>query len=128
GRRDPDPDSPQRGAPRDLSHGAETLTRPIGMRADLRTARRYRDVCWRCIEMRRSLYFCGLLAITACRGADVRQGAPAPKAQIELVESTPIETSMDHPDLRDADIVWREMNDRAKSTIDFAEFYASDEK
>ena len=35
---------------------------------------------------------------------------------------------MDHPDLRDAAIVWPEMIDRAKSTIDFAEFYASDEK
>lgn len=46
---------------------------------------------------------------------------------LELVESFPVETTMDHPDLRDAWVVWPEMIDRAQKTLDFAEFYASDD-
>ncbi|MBP6874659.1 MAG: hypothetical protein KBD56_01160 [Candidatus Eisenbacteria bacterium] len=45
---------------------------------------------------------------------------------IELVESFPVETSLDHAGLRDASIVWREMIARARTSLDFAEFYASD--
>lgn len=50
--------------------------------------------------------------------------APEP---IELVESFPIETALDHADIRDADVVWRELIDGAKQSLDFAEFYASDQ-
>jgi phosphatidylserine/phosphatidylglycerophosphate/cardiolipin synthase-like enzyme len=46
---------------------------------------------------------------------------------LELVESAPVETTLDHPDLRDAYVVWPEMIDRAQKTLDFAEFYASDD-
>jgi phosphatidylserine/phosphatidylglycerophosphate/cardiolipin synthase-like enzyme len=46
---------------------------------------------------------------------------------LELVESVPVETTLDHPDLRDAYVVWPEMIDRARKTLDFAEFYASDD-
>lgn len=46
--------------------------------------------------------------------------------EIELVESFPIETTLDHADVRDASDVWREMIARAKKTIDWSEFYASD--
>src|SRR5687768_18107331 len=46
---------------------------------------------------------------------------------LELVESAPVETVLDHPDLRDAWQVWPEMIDRAQKTLDFAEFYASDD-
>ncbi|HVG07432.1 MAG TPA: phospholipase D-like domain-containing protein [Thermoanaerobaculia bacterium] len=46
---------------------------------------------------------------------------------LELVESVPVETTLDHPDLRDAYVVWPEMIDRAQKTLDFAEFYASDD-
>lgn len=46
---------------------------------------------------------------------------------LELVETFPVETTMDHPDLRDAYVVWPEMIDRAQRTLDFAEFYASDD-
>lgn len=54
--------------------------------------------------------------------------APATAQEIlELVESVPVETVLDHPDLRDAWIVWPEMIDRAQRTLDFAEFYASDD-
>jgi phosphatidylserine/phosphatidylglycerophosphate/cardiolipin synthase-like enzyme len=45
----------------------------------------------------------------------------------ELVESAPVETVLDHPDIRDAWQVWPEMIDRATKTLDFAEFYASDD-
>ena len=37
-----------------------------------------------------------------------------------------METTLDHADVRDAAAVWPEMIDRAKTRIDFAEFYASD--
>lgn len=49
-----------------------------------------------------------------------------PAAEIELVESAPIETTLDHPDIRDASVVWLEMVERAQRSLDFAEFYASD--
>ena len=54
---------------------------------------------------------------------------PAILAQevLEIVESVPVETTLDHADLRDAWVVWPEMIDRAEKTLDFAEFYASDD-
>lgn len=72
-----------------------------------------------------------LAAIAGCHGGDVRQGAPAARAAkddaiVELVESVPVETSLDHPDVRDAPDVWLEMIDRATTSLDFAEFYASE--
>jgi phosphatidylserine/phosphatidylglycerophosphate/cardiolipin synthase-like enzyme len=51
-------------------------------------------------------------------------GAQAP--QVELVESWPSGTTLDHADIRDAADVWLEMIDGARATIDLAEFYASD--
>jgi phosphatidylserine/phosphatidylglycerophosphate/cardiolipin synthase-like enzyme len=45
---------------------------------------------------------------------------------LQLVESFPVETSLDHPDLPQADDVWVEMIAGAQETLDFAEFYASD--
>ena len=36
--------------------------------------------------------------------------AQAPEAaSIELVESFPVETTLDHADIRDADVVWRDL-------------------
>lgn len=45
----------------------------------------------------------------------------------EIVESFPVETALDHRDLRDASDVWVEMVDGAKTTLDLAEFYMSDD-
>jgi len=45
--------------------------------------------------------------------------------QIQLVETYPIETNLDHPDIPDAHTVWLEMIKGAQTRIDFAEFYAS---
>lgn len=46
--------------------------------------------------------------------------------EIELVESVPVETTLDHADVRDAAEVWPEMIDRARRTIDLGELYASE--
>ncbi len=43
----------------------------------------------------------------------------------EIVESAPIETTLDHPNIRNATEVWIEMIRGARKTLDFAEFYAS---
>lgn len=46
---------------------------------------------------------------------------------VELVETWPVETTLDHPDLRDAAEVWVEQFDGAKTSIDLGEFYISTE-
>jgi phosphatidylserine/phosphatidylglycerophosphate/cardiolipin synthase-like enzyme len=53
--------------------------------------------------------------------------APALPPAIELVESAPLETALDHPELRNAAEVWVEMIEGAKLSIDLAQFYASNE-
>lgn len=72
-----------------------------------------------------------LLAVSAC-GTAVPSGLPtaptpgAPAAPpIELVETVPIETTLDHTEIRDASDVWLEMIAAARTTIDLAEFYVS---
>ncbi|MBU2692780.1 MAG: hypothetical protein KJ970_17825 [Candidatus Eisenbacteria bacterium] len=45
---------------------------------------------------------------------------------LELVESFPIETNLDHPAIPDAGDVWLEMIQGAERSLAFAEFYASD--
>ncbi|MCY3003233.1 MAG: phospholipase D-like domain-containing protein, partial [Planctomycetota bacterium] len=47
--------------------------------------------------------------------------------RLELVESTPLETTLDHPDLADAHEVWLELIGSAKTSIDLAQFYASNQ-
>jgi phosphatidylserine/phosphatidylglycerophosphate/cardiolipin synthase-like enzyme len=49
----------------------------------------------------------------------------AQPAALELVETVPIETSLDHPELRDAADVWLDMIGGARTSIDLAQFYAS---
>lgn len=60
-----------------------------------------------------------------------RDAALAPPASspvpVQLVESVPVETNLDHPDIPDAKDVWPEMIASARSSLDFAEFYASNE-
>ncbi len=48
-------------------------------------------------------------------------------ATLEWVESFPLETTLDNPDLREAHDVWIEMIDAATSSLDFAEFYVSNQ-
>jgi len=54
--------------------------------------------------------------------------SPKPEATLEIVESAPLETALDHPDIPNADTVWLKMITGAKHSIDIAEFYVSDEK
>jgi phosphatidylserine/phosphatidylglycerophosphate/cardiolipin synthase-like enzyme len=68
--------------------------------------------------------------LAGCPG-ETPQGAtpalrPREEAAIELVESAPLETTLDHPDVRNAADVWVSMIDGAHHTLDFAEFYASE--
>jgi len=88
----------------------------------------------------RTLVFAAVVALFACAErpptpptSRATASAPAasvaastPGVEIELVESFPVETSLDHADIRDAALVWPEMIDRARRTVDLAQFYASD--
>jgi phosphatidylserine/phosphatidylglycerophosphate/cardiolipin synthase-like enzyme len=76
-----------------------------------------------------------IASLAACRpptGASVAPStAEAPSAAeapstIELVESPPVETTLDHADVPNAADVWVAMIDGARRTLDLAEFYASD--
>ena len=52
--------------------------------------------------------------------------APRPAGDVELVESAPVETTLDHPDVPDAHEVWPAMIGGASRTLDIAQFYVSD--
>lgn len=47
---------------------------------------------------------------------------------VELVESFPIETTLDHPEIRNTSEVWLEMINGANTSLDFGEFYISHKK
>src|SRR5690348_14293033 len=48
-------------------------------------------------------------------------------APVQLVESSPVETNLDHADIPNAKDVWLAMIAGASGSLDFAEFYASNE-
>jgi phosphatidylserine/phosphatidylglycerophosphate/cardiolipin synthase-like enzyme len=48
--------------------------------------------------------------------------------EIELVESVPVGTVLDNADIRNADVVWKEMIGRAKHSLDIEQFYISTKK
>ena len=81
--------------------------------------------------MLRSLALIALLS--ACRAAPPAPATapPAPvavaPAAFELVETVPIETTLDHPDIADAADVWLAMINGAQHSIDLAQFYASNQ-
>lgn len=73
------------------------------------------------------LLACALLGQGACSAP---RGEPRPPASaaaplLELVESTPVETSLDHVELREAAAVWLEMVQGASRSIELAQFYLS---
>jgi phosphatidylserine/phosphatidylglycerophosphate/cardiolipin synthase-like enzyme len=81
-----------------------------------------------------ALGFVALAALASCRATSATPTAPsalppcapAPVSpSVELVESTPIETTLDNADIADAYAVWPAMFDRAERSLDIAEFYAS---
>lgn len=75
-----------------------------------------------------------LLLVGACashapvaRTAAVASAAPvAAPAPAELVESAPVETTLDHPDVANAADVWIGMIDGARRSLDIGAFYVSD--
>lgn len=77
--------------------------------------------------MRRSLSVAICLATTATWAMDHDAGARkrVPLPPLELVESSPVETSLDHEDVRDAHEVWVEMIRGAEESLDIAQFYVS---
>ena len=79
----------------------------------------------------RFLLLTALAILAGCGPREARRGTtPSPRAHdqvaIELVESAPLGTTLDHPDVPNAADVWVAMIDAARQTIDFAEFYASE--
>ena len=66
-----------------------------------------------------------LAALVAC--AHASPSVFGPPGDLELVESEPVETSLDDGGLREAWQVWPEMISAAESSVDLAQFYVSDE-
>lgn len=64
---------------------------------------------------------------TALLSVGQAAAAPAFLDQLELVETWPVETTLDTPDVRDALEVWLELIGGAKRSLDLAEFYLSNQ-
>ena len=80
---------------------------------------------------RLSLLAASIAVFSSCAPArSLSSAAPSPAApelaDLELVESVPVETTLDHPDVPNASDVWVAMIDRARTSLEFAEFYASE--
>jgi phosphatidylserine/phosphatidylglycerophosphate/cardiolipin synthase-like enzyme len=89
------------------------------------------------VKVRRALAVVLAFALAASAGACRREvparetpaARPEPSggdATIELVETPPVETTLDHADIANAPEVWVKMIDGARRTLDFAQFYASE--
>jgi len=66
-----------------------------------------------------------VLATPSLPAAPATSPSAASPPGFELVESVPIETTLDHPELRDASDIWLDMIAGAHTSIDLAQFYAS---
>lgn len=76
----------------------------------------------RCI----ALPLVGIALVAGCNGAsDTNPPRFDRNATVELVESWPIGTDLDHPEVRDTHEVWLEMISGATETIELEHFYAS---
>jgi len=70
------------------------------------------------------------LSLVGCSHGHARSTAPRvvePGSFIGMVESAPVETTLDHADIPNADKVWVEMMSAATHTLEVAAFYTSDE-
>lgn len=77
-----------------------------------------------------SLPLAAALALLLAGCATARPKGPhafEPDARLVLVESAPVETTLDHPDVPNAHEVWVEMINAAQRSVDVAQFYTSDE-
>ena len=67
-----------------------------------------------------------LVLSLACAAPSPALRAPTPAGpELVLVESSPVETTLEHADIPDAHEVWREMVEGATRTVDVAQFYVS---
>ena len=69
-----------------------------------------------------------LLSLACAAPAPARRASeptPAGPPDLVLVESSPVETPLDHADIPDAHVVWPEMVNGATKTVDVAQFYVS---
>ena len=74
------------------------------------------------------MFLLGVIAAScSATGRDASTPRPVRRvANAELVESAPLETTLDHPDVPNASEVWLDMIRGARQSIDLAEFYVSD--
>ena len=75
---------------------------------------------------------CVLILLAGCAHGSRRQVTaralpPLVGPAVELGESWPLETTLDHPEIPDAADVWLRLVRGARRSIDFAEFYASNQ-
>ncbi len=68
-----------------------------------------------------------VLILTVALSAGPRSATATDTPPLQLVESFPIETTLDNPDLPEAHAVWLAMIRGARRSLDFAQFYASNE-
>jgi len=68
------------------------------------------------------------LNILFCSIACLLQTQYQQAQDIELVESLPVETTLDNPDIRNTQEVWLEMINSAQKSIDIEQFYISNKK
>ncbi len=67
--------------------------------------------------------------VAACARPAALQAQQAQTAgSVDVVESAPIETTLEHPDVAQAYVVWPEMIRGATRTLDIAQFYISNEQ
>lgn len=68
-----------------------------------------------------------LAAASGCASRPLNATPAGGAHQVELVETSPVETALKHPDLPEAKDVWPAMIGAASKSLDFAEFYASNQ-
>jgi len=79
--------------------------------------------------MIRRLVACSFLVSRLFAPAHAPQAPTGPPAaDIEIVESVPVGTTLDNPDVRNAREVWLEMIGRARRTLDLEQYYISNER
>jgi phosphatidylserine/phosphatidylglycerophosphate/cardiolipin synthase-like enzyme len=75
------------------------------------------------------LIFLFIITGSAACGTPALQVVPPASLDVDsvtLVETAPVETTLDHPSIPEASDVWPEMISRARTSLDIAEFYVSD--
>ncbi len=67
-----------------------------------------------------------MAAAPGATGSAPATAPPVAPSPVELVESAPVETTLDHPEVPNASDVWVQMIDGARRSLDIGAFYISD--